>query len=340
MKEKIQGLVWLLRIFFPEQRKWVARTLIVVGISMVSTPVWAPYADAVLKRYADMSVPVGPGAIAGWILLALGLTVFSVNEFLDRRPKPKLVSAEDVADRKSMESLLSTLFLPAMDQFFHFGKLSIIYVPVLHCFYGLEGFVQASNYHIHDQGLKGEVDSLYLALSSALSHGEYFVEMPNEDFQKFDSRRDIYFDPDAKRAHDDFVSSVYSAERNLRNLCTQIRSKYPDFDFNTTNRLALIEYKEHYRKKEESARSDVSDVELSVLHAILSMEEYRQYPNLNNLSQTLGSPRVDVQVALDKLIELAFVKHLYPGMPHQKYTVLKDGRAYYVKHKERAGTMS
>ena len=113
-----------IRLFFPEQRKWVARILIVAGISMVTGPMWEPYAKAALEHYAGFSVPA-IDVTTGWVILILGLAVFSINEVLDRRPNIKVASDQDVADRKSMEILLSNLYLPALDKFFHFGKLSI-----------------------------------------------------------------------------------------------------------------------------------------------------------------------------------------------------------------------
>lgn len=317
-----------IRLFFPEQRKWVARILIVAGISMVTGPMWEPYAKAALEHYAGFSVPA-IDVTTGWVILILGLAVFSINEVLDRRPNIKVASDQDVADRKSMEILLSNLYLPALDKFFHFGKLSMVYAPVLHYFYGLDGFVQASKYHVHDTQLKDEVDGLYVGLSRALSLGEYFVEMPNEELLKFDSRRDIYVDPDAKRAHEDFVNAVCAAENRLRGLCRLVSSKYPDFDFQATDRAALAEY---LQKKEEAEAATVSDFEFSVLSVIVDVETGPAYPRLSTLATLLDCPQVDVQVALDKLIERNFVAHLYRGMPHQKYTVLKEGRAYFVAH--------
>ncbi len=320
------------RYLFPEQRKWVAKVLIVSGLSLLLGPAWVPIANAVLQRYADFSVPETDQS-TGWVILVLGLLAFAFNEFLGASRKTEVISAQDVADRNSMKLLFSNLYLPALDEFFHFGKLSITYIPALHYFYGLEGFVRASNYHVHCEQLKREVDGLYAELSKALSFHAYFVEMPNADLQKFDSRRDIYRDHDAKQAHDDFVNAVYAAEAHMRSLCTLVSSKYPDFDFSETNRLALNDYREHYPRQEEAKPMALTQFEFSVLRAIVDIESGPNYPNLETLMTELGCPRVDVQVGLDKLIEIDFVKHLYPGLPYQKYTALKDGRAFYVEHR-------
>ncbi|WP_323661100.1 hypothetical protein [Pectobacterium versatile] len=326
----------IMRFFFPKQRKWVARALIASAISMVTGPMWEPYANVALEHYAGFSVPA-PNVTAGWVILALGLVVFVANEVLDRLPRGKVISNEDVVDRKSMEILFSNLYLPAFDQFFHYGKQSVIYVPVLHYFYGLEGFVQASSYHVHDAELRSDVDGLYTSLSRALSHGEYFVEMPNAELQKFDSNRDFHLDPDAKRIYEEFVSSVYVAEDHLRSLYRHVSAKYPDFDFTRTNRTALAEYREYYQKKAEEEAAVVSELEFEVLRTILDVEAGPNYPNLATLVAVLTYARVDVQVALDKLIERRFVAHLYSGTLHQKYTVLKDGRAYYLSNRKQFG---
>lgn len=325
-----------MRLLFPELRKWVARALIAAGIPTVTGPIWEPYANAALEHYAGFSVPA-PNVITGWVILILGLVVFAVSEVLDRWPRITVTSDEDVADRKSMEMLFSNLYIPVLDKFFQYGKRSVTYLPILHYFYGLEGLVQTSTYHVHDAELKSDVDGLYSALSRALSHGEYFVEMPNPELQKFDSQRDIHADPDAKKAQEDFVSSVFGAERHLRSLCRSVSAKYPDFDFSRTDRTALAEYREYYQKKEEEEAAVISGFEFEVLSTILNVEAGPNYPNLATLTEVLARPRVNVQVALDKLIERGFVAHLYRGAPHQKYTVLKDGRAYYVANREQLG---
>ncbi|AYH27075.1 hypothetical protein N4227_14285 [Yersinia enterocolitica] len=326
----------IMRFFFPEQRKWVARALIAAGIPVVTGPMWVPYANAALEHYAGFSVP-DPNVSTGWKILALGLVVFVVNEVLDRRPKDKVASNEDVADRKSMEILFSNLYLPAFDQFFHYGKQSVIYVPVLHYFFGLEGFVQASSYHVHDAKLGSDVHGLHSSLCRALSYGEYFVEMSNADLQKFDSNRDTHVDPDAKRVYEDFISSVSVAEDHLRSLYTNVSAKYPDFDFTRTNQTALAEYREYYQKKAEKEAAVVSELEFKVLRTILDVEAGPNYPNLATLVAALSYSRVDIQVALDKLLERSFVAHLYRGTLHQKYTVLKDGRAYYASNRKQFG---
>lgn len=316
----------IIRIFFPEQRKWVARILIASAIPMLTGPVWEPYLNAVLRRYGDFVVP-NPNVTAGWVLLVCGLVVFAANEVLDRRPKQVRVPVEDVADRKTLLTLFSELHLPTLDQFIHYGKLSITYVPVLHHFHGSEGVVQASNFHLHDRVIKSEVGGLHAALSRALSFGEYFVEMPNEKLQKFDSRRDIHADPRAREAHNDFIQAVYDVETHLRALCAAVRSKYPDFDFEATNRRALDDYKSYYQEPSP----ELSEHEFAVLAEIVRLEEVREAPTLQNLATAMGVPKVDVQVGLDNLTKLGHVKHLYPGGLHQKFTVLPSGRALYIR---------
>ncbi len=326
MKYDHQKMLQVIRVFFPEQRKWVARILIVSAIPMLTGPIWEPYLNAVLRRYGDLVVP-NPNAVAGWILLACGLTVIVANEVLDRWPRKVEISIEDKADRKTLVTLFSELHLPTIDSFIHYGKLSITYVPVLHHFAGLEGVIHASNFHLHDRALKMELDRFHAALAKALSFGEYFVEMPNMELQKFDSRRDVHADPRAREAHDTFLQSVYDTEVSLRALCSMVRSKYPEFDFDATNRRAIEDYRSYHTKPSP----ELSDSEFAVLSEIVQLEEMQQAPTLQNLASALGMPKVDVQVALDKLQEVGHVKHLYPGALHQKYTILPSGRALFVR---------
>lgn len=333
MKLDEQKIWQAIRLFFPEPRKWLARVLVLAGIPMVSGPLWEPYLNALLARYAEVSVP-SPNATIGGILLALGIVGVIVNEVLDRRAKRVSVSVEDENDKRTLYGLFSELHLPTLDLFIHYGKLSMTYTPVLHYFSGLEAVVLASKYHIHDRLVQEGVERLYASLSSALSHGEYFTETSNEKLQKFDSRHDVHADPRAREAHDAFIQSVYDTETHLRALCMTVRTKYPDFDLDATSQRAL----EDYRSYNEEASAAVSDREFAVLAMIIQLEEVRDVPTLQRLVEALGRPRVDVQVALDKLIKLGQVKHLYPGMTWQKFTALPDGRAYYVRHRDVAMT--
>lgn len=78
----------------------------------------------------------------------------------------------------------------------------------------------------------------------------------------------------------------------------------------------------------------ISDFDFSVLSKIIQLEEWREIPTLNRLASELSTQKVDVQVALDRMINLNFAKHLYKGQPYQKYTALKEGRAYYVENRD------
>lgn len=331
MKVNEQQIWRVIRLFFPEQRKWVARVLVLAGIPLISGPLWQPYLDAFLARYFDINVP-SPNITIGAVLLTLGLLGVIANEALDRWPKKISVSVEDDADKQTLHGLFSELHLPSLDLFIHYGKLSATYTPVLHYFYGLEGVVHASKYHIHDQSLKVGVEHLYASLSKALSYGEFFTETANENIQKFDNRQDVHAAPRAREAHDAFIQAVCDTETHLKALCMAVRSKYPGFDLDATSRHAL----EDYRRYTKEAAAELSDGEFAVLAMIIRLEEVRDVTTLPRLAEVLDRPKVDVQVALDKMIKMGHVKHLYPGMTWQKFTALPDGRAYYVLRRDAA----
>lgn len=327
MKFNEQKIWQVIRLFFPEQRRWAARALLLAGIGMVTGHVWEPYLNAFLAQYLNINVG-NPNTTIGGILLASGVFGVIANEVLDRWPKQISVSVEDDADKKTLRGLFSELHLPTLDLFVHHGKLSMIFTPVLHYFSGLEAVVLASQYHLNDCQLKDGVERFYTSLSKALSYGNYFIDTSNEDLQMFDSRHHVNIDLYAPE-HDAFTQAVYDTESHLRALCRAVRSKYPDFDLDDTSRQA----QEDYRRYKEEAAAAVSDREFTVLAKILELEEFRKVPTLQQLAGDLEMLKVDVQVALDKLIKLGHVKHLYPGMTWQKYTVLPGGRAYYVHHR-------
>jgi len=61
----------------------------------------------------------------------------------------------------------------------------------------------------------------------------------------------------------------------------------------------------------EAVTATVSAFEVSVSGAILSLEDVGQTLNLLTIASVLTCDRLDLKVALDRLIERAFVKHLY-----------------------------
>lgn len=73
--------------------------------------------------------------------------------------------------------------------------------------------------------------------------------------------------------------------------------------------------------------------EVAMLGEILRLEEIKATPNLYNLTTGMQCETLEGRVTLDRLIERGFVKHLYPGWSHQKYTVLSAGRAYYLSNR-------
>lgn len=244
MLDYLNRLMPIIRIFFPEQRKWVARIFIWSGIPLAAGKFWEPYANALLARFLEVRIPTEAATYTGWAFIGIGLTAFIFNEIVDRWPKRSIESHENKNDRKSMVALFSQFNTSAVDMFVDFGKVSITYMPVLHYFEGVNACVRASNFYLHDNTLKTQVDDFHTSLGKALSFGEFFDDMPNQDLKKFSSRHDVHQDERAKNAHDSFIESVYETERNMRALCGTVRQKFPDFDFDATNAAALKDYRD------------------------------------------------------------------------------------------------
>lgn len=318
------------KLLRPEPRKWAARFIITSGVALLTTPVWGPYLEAYLKKEYDLSIIQTP-AYTGWILLILGLVVLYANYKVDSKTEVKKEdSAEKKADKKTLYQLFSQLHIPSIDEFFHYGKMSMVYIPVTHYADGLSALINSSRFHLYDKNILESAMALDECLKKSFSLYGYFTETANKNLFKFDSKFRIHSDPEAKKAHDDFTESVYNAEKSLKKLCTYTKETYPDFDFSETDKIALDDYNYHNSEPQKK----INDFEFSVLSKIIQLEEWGEAPTLNCLASELSTQRVDVQVALDKMISINFAKHLYKGMPHQKYTALPEGRAYYVSNRD------
>jgi hypothetical protein len=79
IKQILDFLLEVIRIFKPDQRKWIVRTFIASGISIISTPFWQPLVEAFLEK--EIGINLSYTAIPGWALIALGLLLFIFNEW-------------------------------------------------------------------------------------------------------------------------------------------------------------------------------------------------------------------------------------------------------------------
>lgn len=250
MIDKEQFLDLIKRLFFPEPRKWAARLLIIAGVGTLASPLLGQILMALLGRYTDLKIDTDP--TTGWWLIGLGLMLVVVNFFVDRMIAVKVNPALAASDRAGLEELYSNIHKDTFDAFFHYGRLTYTYVPTLHFYFGIQAFVESASYHFNDSEVKTEVDGFYSGLHKALTKGEYFHEASNDKLMKFDSRHDIYVDPEAKHARDEFLTGVMEGEVHLKNLNQLVKTKFPDFDFKALSDAAFEEYKRYQLRAEQA----------------------------------------------------------------------------------------
>lgn len=206
------------KLLRPEPRKWVVRFVITSGVTLLSTPAWGPYLDAYLKKKYDLSIIPAP-TYTGWVLFIVGLLILYANYIIDSKPKmEKEDSEERKADKKSLYKLFSQLHIPSMDEFFHHGRMSMVYIPATHYADGLSALINSSNFHLHDKEILLSVIALDESLRKSFSLYGYFTETANKDLFKFDSKFRIHSDAEARRAHDDFIESVCVAEKKPKEI--------------------------------------------------------------------------------------------------------------------------
>jgi hypothetical protein len=75
----------VIRIFKPDQRKWLVRTFALAGIPMVSSPFWQSWVEAFIEQEIniDLSVTSAPG----WVLIIIGLAIHGFNVYQDKESK-------------------------------------------------------------------------------------------------------------------------------------------------------------------------------------------------------------------------------------------------------------
>lgn len=329
MKIKEETIFRIIKIFKPEPRKWVARILAVAALPLISTPVWEPYARAILAAKFGINVPPATSS-AGWILLFLALIIIAINHYIDSKISGEGHSSKYESDQKNVTILFNEIHTITIDNFIEYGRGSMILLPAGHYSSGVEGVINSSNFHIHDDKLRRKILIFSQWFTKSFSFYSYFTDTANPKLQKFNSRRSIHSDPHAKKAYEDFHNCINELEISFKSLCTYVNEKFPGFDFNQTNKAAFDDYTKYNTIPEK----EISDFQFSVVEAIVKLEEMRDPPTLERLAREISTERVVVQVALDKLIKLQFAAHLYKGMPYQKYTLTGTGRKYYVDHRD------
>lgn len=208
----------------------------------------APFLDAPARQ--QLSIFGFPFAIALGLVAALVLNPIRAHSAALRLiATPAGESPEAKKDRETIFKLLSEVHTHTFDNFIYYGRLHCIDDSIFHFWEGLNGKINASNFHLYDEDLRAATLGLHAAWGKSLSFGKYFIDTNNGRLHKFDSRHDIYRDQEAKAAHDAFSEAINEADQYLRSLLALVRNKFPDIDIETTNSNALADYRSYQVEK-------------------------------------------------------------------------------------------
>ncbi|WP_429752595.1 FKBP-type peptidyl-prolyl cis-trans isomerase [Vibrio minamisatsumaniensis] len=83
----------VIRVFKPEQRKWLVRTFVLAGISMISSPWWQPFIEALIEQKLDIDLSVA--SAPGWVLITIGLALHGFNVYQDKESKKEPVFKDE-----------------------------------------------------------------------------------------------------------------------------------------------------------------------------------------------------------------------------------------------------
>ena len=226
---------------------WAYYIVSFAALTCMAAPL-APFLDAQARQ--QLSVLGFPFAIALGLVAALVLNPIRAHSAALRLiATPAGESPEAKKDRETVLRLLNEVHTPTFDNFIYYGRLHFIDDSIFHFWEGLNGKVNASNFHLYDKDLRAATLGLHAAWGKSLSFGKYFIVTNNGRLHKFDSRHDIYRDQEAKAAHDAFSEAINEADQYLRSLLTLVREKFPDIDIEATNAIALADYRSYQVEK-------------------------------------------------------------------------------------------
>lgn len=226
---------------------WVYYILSFAALACMAVPL-APFLDAPTRQ--QLSVVGFPFAIALGLVAAIVLNPIRAHSAALRLiATPAGESPEAKKDRETIFKLLSEVHTHTFDSFIYYGRLHFIEDSIFHFWEGINGKVNASNFHLYDEDLRAATLGLHEAWKKSLSFGRYFIGTNNGRLHKFDSRHDIYRDPEAKAAHDAFSEAINEADQYLRSLLAIVHKKFPDIDIEITNSIALADYRSYQVEK-------------------------------------------------------------------------------------------
>lgn len=141
MKDFLNFLLDVVKVFKPDLRKWMVRTFVVAGIGLLSHRFWEPYAEAIL----NMTLNINPRTsdITGWIFIVTGVLLFLLNRYDEhsQRTLPTQAGAEHSEGPRP-------LLMYAVDTWNHEGRFNTVALRFTHVLLVIEnrGNLTAENH--------------------------------------------------------------------------------------------------------------------------------------------------------------------------------------------------
>lgn len=119
-----------------------------------------------------------------------------------------------------------------------------------HMWIGFKAVLDSSGFHLYDQEVDKAVNEMADAYGRTLAHDEVYESTPDGRLHVF--TRGFETPAREKKAADDVKAAQKDMRRAFRTLLDLVRSKFPQVDFDATDKVAWADYKAH-RARVESA---------------------------------------------------------------------------------------
>lgn len=143
-------------------------------------------------------------------------------------------------DVETLHSLLVTIHLPTMDEFFERIQLGIIPREVLHFRDSFNNLVSSSLFHVHDPTLAVLVSGLHEAWNEATSFGDHFSRSVTGQYYSFITSE--------TQEHRDIWRKIQAAAQltreRLGTFLTYVRENYVEVDVERMTNEAWVTYQE------------------------------------------------------------------------------------------------
>ncbi|WP_100915954.1 hypothetical protein [Pseudoalteromonas spongiae] len=154
----------------------------------------------------------------------------------------------DQQDKKSLLFFLENMSTDVIEQGIERSESGQMYMPVLHYFDGLDELLNSATFKVRDTKLESSISHFYHSFSAYVSHSEIFTDSSHPNLKRIFKDHEVHDPKWLKNKIEVFQADLKAFSESYKTLISDISEKYPEIDFDETNKIALDDYQKYQSK--------------------------------------------------------------------------------------------